>query len=252
MKSKAKNNGYKFICVPSTTGPFIIPYKIERSPRLKRMSMQINCAQFVTLKMPIRHSEVRGTQFLQEHGKWIRQTMAAQPRVPRLKHYLMRNPRVALAGRWYQLEMGFRKGICRYLISDRERRIVFTLDPRGSTENQMISLLRDIARESLPLRLHQFAEKVGVKVHGITVRDQKCRWGSCSETGAISLNWRLVLIPPALQDHVLLHELAHLRYFDHSPAFYRFLNSLDPRAREHARKLDGDASRIINLGREEA
>ena len=252
MKSKEKHNGFKFICIPSAKGPLIIPYKLERSRRVKRMHLQINCPHFVTLKMPLRQSEIQGTRFLQENGEWIRQTLARQPRVPRLRDYLMRHPKVAFSGRWYRLQFRFQKGPSTYVINDHERTLSVTLNPRVSSEQQLVSILRQIARDYLPQRVHYWERKVRVKVHGVTVRDQKCRWGSCSETGGISLNWRLLLISPKLQDHVVLHELAHLRHFDHSPGFHRFLKSLDPRAEEHARMLDDQASRIIYLGREEA
>jgi predicted metal-dependent hydrolase len=230
----------------------IIPYKVERSRRVKRMHLQVDSAKFVVLKMPLRQAEHHGTRFIMENGEWICRTMAAQPRVPRLRTYLMRNPRIALSGRWYQLEMGYRKATCQYLIKDRERKVVFALNPRLSTEDQMIPLLREIARQYLPARVQYWTQRTGIRVHGVTVRDQKCRWGSCSETGAISLNWRLILISPQLQDHVILHELAHLRHFDHSRSFHHFLKSLDPRAELHARQLDGEASRIISLGRAES
>lgn len=251
MKSKAKQNqsSLNFICLQSRSGPLIVPYRLERSRRLKRMHMQIDSAHYVVLKMPMRHPESRGLQFLQENGEWICRTLAAQPRVPRLRQYLMRHPRLSLGGRWYKLEMTYQRGNCSYLVEDRRAVVRLTLNPRESTEEQMVFLLRSIARDFLPERLQLLSRRVGVRVHGVTVRDQKCRWGSCSETGAISLNWRLILLAPRLQDHVLLHELAHLRHFDHSRAFHAFLQSLDPRARYHARQLDCEASRIINLGR---
>ena len=249
MKSKDKDNGFKFICIPSATGPLIIPYKLERSWRVKRMHLQISCPEFVILKMPMRQSEVHGARFLQEHGEWIRQTLAKQPRVPRLRDYLMRHPRISLNGRWYRLVMRFQKGTTAYVIDDKRHRVKISLNPRVSAEQQLISLMREIGREYLPQRLAHWAPRVRVKVHGVTVRDQKCRWGSCSETGGISLNWRLILIAPKLQDHVLLHELAHLRHFDHSRAFHRFLESLDPKSDEHARQLDEEASKVIYLGR---
>ena len=251
MKSKDKDNGFKFICIPSATGPLIIPYKLERSSRVKRMHLQISCPEFVILKMPMRQSEVNGARFLQEHGEWIRQTLAKQPRVPRLRDYLMRHPRISLNGRWYRLVMRFQKGTTAYVIDDQRRRVKISLNPRVSAEGQLISLMREIGREYLPQRLDYWVPRVRVKVHGVTIRDQKCRWGSCSETGAISLNWRLILIAPKLQDHVLLHELAHLRHFDHSRAFHRFLESLDPKSDEHARQLDEEASKVIYLGRTE-
>jgi predicted metal-dependent hydrolase len=252
VKSKAKENGFNFICVQSASGPLIIPYRLERSPRVKRMHMQIASAQFVLLKMPLRHAESRGLSFLQENGEWIRKALAAQPRVPPLREHLHRHPRVALAGRWHRLEIRFQRGPAQCLVWERSRKVVLEIDPRNPSDPQIVALLRDLAREYLPARLREHARRIRVKVHGVTVRDQKCRWGSCSETGGISLNWRLILIAPRLQDHVLLHELAHLRHFNHSLGFHAFLKSLDPRADEHARLLDTEASRIINLGRAEA
>lgn len=249
MKLKASSNGVNFICIPSPTGPEIVPYRVERSPRLKRMRLEVDNGRFVVLKMPMRQAEHHGTRFIQENAEWISQTLSAQPRVPRLRTYLMRNPRIALSGSWHQLEMGYHKGSCEYLIKDRERKVVFSLTAGRSTEGQMIALLRELARRYLPARVATWAERTGIRVHGVTVRDQKSRWGSCSETGGISLNWRLLLIAPRLQDHVILHELAHLRHFNHSPSFHQFLKSLDPRADLHARQLDGEASGIIHLGR---
>lgn len=251
MKSKEKDNGFKFICIPSAQGPLIIPYKLERSSRVKRMHLQINCPHFVILKMPLRQSEVQGARFLQEHGDWIRETLARQPKVPKLRDYLMRHPRVSLNGYWYRLQLRFGTGSCTYVVNDLRRCVSLSLNPRVSSEEQLIAALREIARDYLPARLQQFARRIGVKAHGVTVRDQKGRWGSCSETGGISLNWRLILIAPKLQDHVILHELAHLRYFDHSRGFYRFLGSLDRQADKHALLLDEEATRVIYLGRME-
>jgi predicted metal-dependent hydrolase len=55
----------------------------------------------------------------------------------------------------------------------------------------------------------------------VTVRDQRSRWGACSAKGAITLNWRLVQMPPEVADYVMLHELAHLRQPNHSRKFWR-------------------------------
>mgnify|MGYP000808458108 FL=1 len=49
---------------------------------------------------------------------------------------------------------------------------------------------------------------------------KKIRWGSCSTKGNLNFNWKLVLMPPEILDYVVVHELAHIRHHDHSPAFY--------------------------------
>ncbi len=249
MKSKPQDKAFRFICIPSAAGPLIVPYRLERSPRIKRMHLQIHGPQCVVLKLPPWQSEAQGARFLQQQGEWIRRTLAAQPRVPLLREHLARHPRLSLNGRWYRLEMDFHRDGSRYQVADGDCRVRISLHPRLCVEQQLVGVLRAIAEDHLPPRLLAWAAKIGVKVHGVAVRDQRCRWGSCSETGGISLNWRLILIAPRLQDHVMLHELAHLRHFNHSGAFHRLLAQLDPRAARHSRQLDHEATRVIALGR---
>lgn len=76
------------------------------------------------------------------------------------------------------------------------------------------------AREELPPRLLQLATIHGLTVERVTIRNQRLRWGSCAPGRHISLNWRLILMPPAVRDYVLIHELIHLRRMDHSPHFW--------------------------------
>ena len=84
----------------------------------------------------------------------------------------------------------------------------------------------------LPLRLRPLAEELGVRPSRITVRSQKTRWGSCSGSRTISLNWRLMLLPSLLVDYVLAHELCHLRHLNHSCRFWALLGTLIPDYRE--------------------
>ena len=72
------------------------------------------------------------------------------------------------------------------------------------------------------------AEKIGVKVAGITLRDTSSRWGSCSTSGDISLCWRLAFMPFAVMDYVIAHEVAHIRHHNHSAAFWQVVESLCP------------------------
>lgn len=77
------------------------------------------------------------------------------------------------------------------------------------------------AERILPPRLRELADRLGVAVRKISIRNQRWRWGSCSRQGHICLNWRLVDMPPWVRDYVLVHELMHLRRMDHSPAFWQ-------------------------------
>jgi predicted metal-dependent hydrolase len=68
----------------------------------------------------------------------------------------------------------------------------------------------------------------------LTIRGQKTRWASCSSSGGMSFNWRLLLAPPEILDYVVEHEVCHLEVMDHSPRFWRLLASRSPRWREHS------------------
>ncbi|MBI4046492.1 MAG: M48 family metallopeptidase, partial [Devosia nanyangense] len=59
-----------------------------------------------------------------------------------------------------------------------------------------------------------------VKVVSISMRSQSTRWGSCSSSGRLNFNWRLVLAPDYVLDYVAAHEVAHLVEMNHSPAFW--------------------------------
>jgi predicted metal-dependent hydrolase len=91
--------------------------------------------------------------------------------------------------------------------------------------------LRDRAGRELPPRLRELAAQHGfapAAVTRISIRNQKWRWGSCSRSGHICLNWRLVTMPAAVRDYVLIHELMHLRRMDHSPAFWKLVAQACP------------------------
>jgi len=105
--------------------------------------------------------------------------------------------------------------------------------------------LRKRARAELPLRLMEIAAEHGLTVTGVSIRNQRTRWGSCGRDGNISLNWRLVLMPPAVRDYVLIHELMHLKRLDHSPAYWKLVAAACPDYRESRQwlRINGPALR---------
>ena len=93
------------------------------------------------------------------------------------------------------------------------------------------------ARDELPRLLLARASELGLAVTAVSVRNQRSRWGSCSRAGRITLNWRLLLMPPAVRDYVIVHELMHLRRMDHSPEFWMLVAALCPDYRDAVRWL---------------
>jgi predicted metal-dependent hydrolase len=92
----------------------------------------------------------------------------------------------------------------------------------------MEKYLRELAVRELPARVKELEALHGFSVRRITIRNQRTRWGSCSRTGAISLNWRLIQTPDFVRDYIILHELAHLRHMNHSDLFWDEVQRLCP------------------------
>ena len=105
------------------------------------------------------------------------------------------------------------------------------------------TVLRQIATRELIPRLRTLAAEHGLTVARVTVRNQRSRWGSCSTSGVIALNFRLVQMPPWVSDYVLLHELMHMRQQNHSRRYWRLVEQVCPdfRAAEEWLRVDGKA-----------
>jgi len=107
--------------------------------------------------------------------------------------------------------------------AERERR---AREPQAAVADERAGRAR--AHHELPRRLLELSAQHGLTVSRVSIRNQRWRWGSCSRTGHICLNWRLVEMPETVRDYVLIHELMHLKRMDHSPAFWRLVAAACP------------------------
>lgn len=105
--------------------------------------------------------------------------------------------------------------------------------------------LRERAKSVLAQRTAYFARQVGVTYGRITVRDQKTRWGSCSQTGNLNFNFRLILAPLEVLDYVVVHELCHRRQMNHSTQFWQEVAQVLPDYRKRKAWLTENGWRLM-------
>ena len=203
-------------------------FRVRRSPRARRVRVSVDGAGEVEVVLPKRAPERAAAQAVRELTPWIerrRRTLAraaaeiARPEgtVP----YLGRDLRlVPQPGR----ERVHRRG---------DELLVPKRDAAAAIERWY----RRQARAEIGPRLDAAVARAGTSYTGLTIRGQKTRWASCSTTGHMSFNWRLLLAPEAVLDYVVEHEVCHLERMDHSPRFWALLESRVPDWREHARWL---------------
>lgn len=103
---------------------------------------------------------------------------------------------------------------------------------RDHSREQVAALLerwyRRRAREEAEARLDAVVARNGTSYARVAIRDQRTRWGSCSTSGTVSFNWRLMLAPECVFDYVIEHEAAHIEVRDHSRRFWALLDERVP------------------------
>ena len=121
-----------------------------------------------------------------------------------------------------------------------ERQLARAPEPRLGL--QRLRLTEAQGRREAHARVALVAESeaaaLGVRYRRIALRDQRSRWGSCSTSGTLSFNWRLVLAPHDVLDYVVVHEVCHLLEHHHGPAFWRLVARRRPGYRESKAWLD--------------
>ena len=105
---------------------------------------------------------------------------------------------------------------------------------------------RQQARRVIEERVKWYATRFGLKYSAVRISSARTRWGSCSSRGSLSFTWRLVIAPLEVIDYVVAHELAHLRVRNHSPAFWREVESILPdyKVRQKWLKTNGKSLEI--------
>ena len=104
---------------------------------------------------------------------------------------------------------------------------------------------RRAAHQEIAPRLDDACAAAGTSYSKLTIRGQRTRWASCSRSGAMSFNWRLLLAPEPVLDYVVWHEVCHLEVMDHSPRFWALLARRCPDYRDHARWLRRNGATLV-------
>ncbi|MBY0294330.1 M48 family metallopeptidase [Patescibacteria group bacterium] len=87
---------------------------------------------------------------------------------------------------------------------------------------------KEQARMLVHARLTYFNSFYKHPLRKIFIKNHKSRWGSCSQKGNLNFNYQILFLPPHLVDYIIVHELCHLRHFNHSPTFWSLVSQALP------------------------
>jgi len=114
-----------------------------------------------------------------------------------------------------------------------------------SVKRGLETLYRRKARETFEDLAEQYASEMGVEYGEIHIRRQRTRFGSCSTSGTLGLNWRLMMAPLEIVEYVAIHELAHLREPNHNDEFWSIVAEYDSDYQDHAEWLNKNSTALI-------
>jgi len=222
------------------------PYRIRFHPRARRVTLKVLRDASLEVVAPPGTSERTIRRFVHANGDWVDKTLARMP-----------------ARRADGPEAGPYPDVLRLRALDQLASVAWTESPKGEfrwnergvsigiprrearvAHALLVEALKVRAVDHLQPRFQALAGRLDKTAGRVSWRNQKTRWGSCSSSGNISLNIRLLFLPAQLVDYVFAHELAHLDHPDHSARFWNALEVMLPGARTQ-RKVIRDADRLL-------
>lgn len=194
-------------------GGHAIPLEVRRNRRAQRISLRVDpIGPRLILVMPWSAPMRRGLDFVAEKALWVQNKLARAPEavpfvdgveIPYLGDlHVVRHRPDARGGVW------------------RDGGAIHVTGAPEHLPRRLTDWLKAEARRELTNRSHEKAARIDMRIAGISVRDTRSRWGSCSATGRINYSWRLILAPEFVLDYVVAHEVAHMVEMNHSPAFW--------------------------------
>lgn len=215
------------------------PFTIRISQRAHSVRLTITRAQGLVITFPKRGRRPEINQVLDSNRAWIIAHLAnltprslALPKVIELS---------AIGERWH---IHYRTEQCplRMVIHEKRREIEF-FGPHHTSHTEYTDRLKKWLRQMAKLTLIPILDQISLthrlSYNSVCIRSQNTRWGSCSAKKKISLNYKLLCLPPTLMRHIILHELCHTVHLNHSKAFWRLLERLDPRTPTWRKEMHG-------------
>jgi len=215
-----------------------LPYRIRRSNRALHARILVD-ADGVEVVLPRNFPLRKVEPFVQEKRPWIERTLR------RLKDSEQLFPparvcdggEVPYLGERLSLAVRIEPSRSRAHVARRGSGLRVALGPGTPLEDALEAWYRRRARAEIAPRLEAALARAGRGYKTLQIRGQRTRWASCSTTGAMSFNWKLLMAPAEILDYVVEHEVAHLDVQDHSRRFWSLVASRCPRWREHERWL---------------
>jgi predicted metal-dependent hydrolase len=197
-----------------------LQFEIRRSDRRKTLEIIIDRGGELVLATPGHARQKALEDFVRSKRFWIYTKLARSEalRRPVSEKDFVSGEGFYYLGRNYRLLLVKQQRIPVKLEQGRFR---MSHDAVGRGRGHMINWYTEHASRWLTRRVERFARRIAVQPTALSVRDLGYRWGSCGQAGRLYFHWKCILLPPAIADYVVVHELVHLGIPHHTADFWR-------------------------------
>ena len=208
-------------------GDNLIKCEFHKSNRAKNVRITVK-DQRVRVTVPKRVSLEHAESLLENHKDWVLKSLEKQKlkaQIERPETYSS-GEKFPYRGRYYPLVLEYTSGPEYYAAFKGRRLIAYIPDNLGAEQQNLFvkELLKkwyiEQAEKILPEQVAYYSKLLTLPYKKLKIKDQKSRWGSCSDKGTININWRIIMAPNQVSAYVIIHELTHLRHMDHSRNFW--------------------------------
>ncbi|OPJ61312.1 M48 family metallopeptidase [Clostridium oryzae] len=233
----------------------IIYYKVIKSKR-KTCAIQIDIKGNVVVKVPMQYNKIHIELFLQQNKSWL---VGKISKVEFLnKNYENRNytqgEEFFYLGNRLPLHIEKIEGSSLALAMKEDGFYAklgesITVSTRKNHIKQALILLyKKAARRVLMQKTEYFSSIIGVNFNKIFIKEQKTLWGSCSYINNINYNWKIIMAPEKIVDYLVVHELCHIKFRNHSKEYWNEVGKYLPDYK-HRRKWLKENGRMLDLDR---
>lgn len=213
-----------------------IEYSIRESKRAKRINMRIHAEKGLEVVYPVGVKKPKPHELLEQNQAWVLSTLdKVQTRLENqfqrryqqgeIFRFLGENKTLNLIQKAHGKSIVVKlsdETIDVSLPSDK------SINDTDAIQQAVENFYRKEAKSYLTERTLAIADQLGFEVNRIVIKNQKTRWGSCSNKSNLNLNLRLMMTPPDAIDYIIIHELCHLVHMNHSKAFWKLVGKHCP------------------------
>lgn len=191
----------------------------RRSSRARRVALRVDPqAGTIVITLPVRGSRRVGLALLRTHEEWVAQRLSNLP----APIVIAAGNSIPVCGESHLIEYD---PAHRGRATIRDRRIRVSGQPEFHAR-RVRDALHILATERFTHLASMKAEQISQRPRQVKVKDTRSRWGSCTANGVLMFSWRLIMAPEFVQDYVIAHEVAHLRYMNHALPFWKLTEEL--------------------------